>query len=215
MLNRSFRKSFGLADKEWTSYALSEIIDNKELLAILGREEDDIGRGELDAADGKNYSVQISLVESVGTVASLQDISYLKELDRLKGDFVNTVSHDLRSPLTAILGYVELIDRAGDVNEQQADFIQRVKDSVGSTTNLINYLLNLGRIEGGSVDDIEQIAFTEIVEDRMDAYRTRADDKKIAFLFQADKELSNVMGNPTQLRQVADNLIGNAIKYTL
>ncbi len=214
MINKTMLQSFGLADIDWAGYSLSEVIKNKELLAMLSRKDDDIGRGEIEAPDGKSYSVQISKVGGVGTVASFQDISYLKELDRLKGDFVNTVSHDLRSPLTAILGYVALIERAGEVNEQQAVFIQRVKDSVDSTTKLINDLLILGRIEVGSEKDIESIAFSELVEERMEAYKLRADEKNISFLLQAEKNLPEVVGNRTQLRQVADHLIGNEIKYT-
>ena len=81
----------------------------------------------------------------------MQDITYLKELDRINSDFVNTVSHDLRSPLTAILGYyrVELLDRVGPVNQQQSEFIRRVQFSVHNITALINDLLDLGRIEAG------------------------------------------------------------------
>ena len=64
----------------------------------------------------------------------MQDITHLKELDRIKSDFVSTVSHDLRSPLTAILGYVELMDRAGPVTDQQREFIRGC--SLALTTSL-------------------------------------------------------------------------------
>ena len=79
----------------------------------------------------------------------MQDITYLKQVDRLKNEFVNTVSHDLRSPLTAILGYVDLLERVGPVNDQQREFIHRVQVSVESITSLVNDLLELGRIEAG------------------------------------------------------------------
>jgi two-component system NtrC family sensor kinase len=69
----------------------------------------------------------------------------LKELDRMKQDFMSSVTHELRSPLTAILGYVELIDRVGSVNEQQKEFIRRVQISVQNITALINDLLDLGQ----------------------------------------------------------------------
>ncbi len=62
---------------------------------------------------------------------------------------MNTISHDLRSPLTAILGYVELIERVGEVTAQQKEFIRRVQLSVHNITALINDLLDLGRIEAG------------------------------------------------------------------
>ena len=214
LLNRALRKSFDLEDKDWQGYALSEAFDHREMQELLLDQEKYYGGGEIEAPDGKSYSMKISHVENVGIVASLHDISNLKELDRLKGDFVNTVSHDLRSPLTAILGYVELIERAGEVNEQQATFIQRVKDSVASTTRLINDLLNLGRVEVGSANEMERLNLLDIVEERMESHKIGAKEKQITMLMQADKKLPMVVGNPTQLRQVVDNLIGNAVKYT-
>ena len=64
----------------------------------------------------------------VGKVITLHDITNLKQLDRMKSDFVSTVSHDLRSPLTAILGYIELIKRVGPLNVQQKDFAEGPQD---------------------------------------------------------------------------------------
>ncbi|MBK9053155.1 MAG: HAMP domain-containing histidine kinase [Chloroflexi bacterium] len=79
-----------------------------------------------------------------------------KELDRLKSDFVSIVSHDLRSPLTAILGYVELLERVGPLNEAQTSFVGRVKQSVDNITNLISDLLDIGRLEAGIALDINR-----------------------------------------------------------
>ena len=67
----------------------------------------------------------------------------------MKNDFVGTVSHDLRSPLTAILGYAELVERAGPVNELQSEFIRRVESSVINISHLVDDLVNLGRIQTG------------------------------------------------------------------
>jgi signal transduction histidine kinase len=88
-------------------------------------------------------------IDGVGQAVVMQDITHLKELDRIKSEFVTTVSHDLRSPLTAILGYVDLIERTGEVSEQQREFIRRVRSSVEHITALISDLLDLGRIEAG------------------------------------------------------------------
>ena len=70
-------------------------------------------------------------------------------MDKIKSDFVSTVSHDLRSPLTAIMGYVELMDRVGPVNERQREFIRRVHVNVSNITSLIDDRLNLVHIESG------------------------------------------------------------------
>jgi signal transduction histidine kinase len=214
ILNRAMRDTFKLGQGELKGQAVHELIDDRQLLELLGAGEERLLRGEIEAPDGKTYGVNVSQVVDVGTIASLHDISDLKELDRLKGDFVNTVSHDLRSPLTAILGYVELIERTGEVNEQQATFIQRVKESVSSTTRLINDLLNLGRVEVGDDSEMERLDLRSLVGERVEGHRAMAEEQGIKLRTQFEKRVPLVAGNETQLRQVADNLIGNAIKYT-
>ena len=144
----------------------------------------------------------------------MQDITYLKELDRIKSDFVSTVSHDLRSPLTAILGYVELIDRVGAVNEQQKEFIHRVQISVQNITSLINDLLDLGRIEAGFDVRKEVVPFSAIISYAVDGLHGRATDKAQQLTVDVAEGLPQVLGNPVRLRQMINNLLGNAIKYT-
>jgi two-component system, OmpR family, phosphate regulon sensor histidine kinase PhoR len=144
----------------------------------------------------------------------MQDITQLKELDRVKSDFVNTVSHDLRSPLTAILGYVELIERAGPVNDQQREFIRRVQFSVNNITSLINDLLDLGRIEAGFDVQKELVSLPSIIRYAIEGLRHRIQDKRLTLQMDIDEQLSNVLGNPVRLRQMVANLVGNAVQYT-
>jgi two-component system NtrC family sensor kinase len=87
-------------------------------------------RSEVALENGRVFNAQVTPIPDVGLAVVFQDITHLKELDRIKSDFVNTVSHDLRSPLTAILGYVELIERVGPISDQQVEFIRRVELSV-------------------------------------------------------------------------------------
>jgi two-component system NtrC family sensor kinase len=144
----------------------------------------------------------------------MQDITHLKELDRIKSDFVSTVSHDLRSPLTAILGYVELIDRAGPVTEQQREFIRRVQFSVNNITALINDLLDLGRIEAGFDSRKEIVPLGAIINYAIEGLRSRLAEKDQSLMTEIAPKLPTVLGNPVRLRQLMGNLIGNAIKYT-
>jgi len=120
----------------------------------------------------------------------------------------------LRSPLTAILGYVELIERAGPVNSQQAQFIQRVKSSVHTTTDLIDDLLSLGKVEVGMIDEVRPVDMKLIVAGALEALQPQIQDKKQMLKMGKTSELSPVLGSRTQLGQLVNNLIGNAIKYT-
>lgn len=171
-------------------------------------------RAELTLEDGRVLNAQFTPISEIGMAVTMQDITHLKELDRIKSDFVHTVSHDLRSPLTAILGYVELLERVGPVNEQQREFIRRVHISVNNITSLINDLLDLGRIEAGFDARKEIMPFSAIVHYAVDGMRGRAEEKMQAMLLDVPDDLPEVLGNPARLRQMISNLIANAIKYT-
>ena len=214
LVNRRARLAFDLGDQDLSGKTLEEVFDNRDLLRAIRGEALDPQRIELKADDSHFYRVQVTNIQDIGTVATLQDISYLKELDRIKTDFVNTVSHDLRSPLTSILGYVELIKRAGLVNENQEEYIQRVQMSVHSITSLISELLDLGRIEVGLFDEYELVSLSPILEESLNGLQPRLIELKQNLIHDIPDNLPNVYGDPIQLRQLLDNLIGNAIKYT-
>ncbi len=211
MMNQAFRQSFDLGDADFNGQDMEKTIASPALVEALKTEGD---RHELQNPAGRVFNVRVSHIPEVGIVASLHDISYLKELDRLKGDFVNTVSHDLRSPLTAILGYVELIERAGSVNKQQAEFINRVKASVYTTTNLIDDLLKLGRVEVGTLDEVTPVNMKLLVANALSGFQPQVQEKGQTLHLRKTGELPPVLGSRTQLSQLVDNLIGNAVKYT-
>ena len=105
-------------------------------------------------ANSRVYFVSVSPVNAegrpVGKVCVLQDITHYKELDKLKSDFVATVSHDLRSPLTLMRGYVTMLTMVGELNEQQKNYTRKIITGVENMTRLVNNLLDLGRIDAAS-----------------------------------------------------------------
>ncbi|MCW5874916.1 MAG: PAS domain-containing protein [Anaerolineales bacterium] len=214
MVNRAMRKAFSLGSKDPVGRPLPDVLPNKDLLELFKSSPGNNARVEIKSPAGRTYDVRLSTIAGLGTAISLHDITNLIELDHLRKDFVNTVSHDLRSPLTAILGYVELIERAGPVNPQQAEFIKRVKTSVHTTTELIDDLLDLGRVEVGLIDELSPVDMRAIVEAAAEALQAQVDAKQLVFQLAAPDVLPAVLGSHTQLGQVAANLIGNAVKYT-
>jgi two-component system NtrC family sensor kinase len=157
---------------------------------------------------------QLAQIPDVGLAVTMQDITHLKELDRIKSDFVHTVSHDLRSPLTAILGYVELIQRVGPTNDQQTEFIKRVQISVRNITALINDLLDLGRIESGFDARKEFVPLSLIVEYAMDDLANSLKEKGHQINIEIPGDIPKVFGDPSRLRQLVVNILGNAVRYT-
>jgi two-component system NtrC family sensor kinase len=146
---------------------------------------------------------------------TLHDITYLKQLDKIKSDFVGTVSHDLRSPLTAIMGYVELIERAGPVNERQVDFIRRVHQNVQNITRLIDDLLHLGQIESGLDLTKERIPVGQLIKIILDEYQSRLTGKNLTIECSLPDSALYLIGNPVQMRQMFEKLLDNAVKYSM
>jgi two-component system, OmpR family, phosphate regulon sensor histidine kinase PhoR len=138
----------------------------------------------------------------------------LKQVDRLKNEFINTVSHDLRSPLTAVLGYVDLLERVGSVNDQQHEFIHRIQASVENITSLVNDLLELGRIESGFDSQNEVIPLDGLVRYSLETVDGLILEKRLNLRLDIPEDIPPTHGNPIRLRQMCDNLVGNAIKYT-
>jgi len=216
LCNPAARQAFGV-EGAVIGKPLSEVITHSAVLELFNK--DVVARrslsSEIELGDGERYlNAQLTRIERVGKVAVMQDITHLKELDRIKSDFVTAVSHDLRSPLTAILGYVELIARTGTLNEMQQEFVARINSSVQSITGLISDLLELGKIEAGFDKDREPAYLDEIVRGAVEGQRHQWEGKRHTVALSIPADLPPVLGYPQRLTQLTNNLIENAIKYT-
>ncbi len=215
LVNHTVRSAFNIEDAALVGRPIQDVIQHAELLEIFTEaKQTQPSRSEITLEDGRVFNAQVTPIPEVGVAVTMQDITHLKELDRIKSDFVSTVSHDLRSPLTAILGYVELIDRAGPVTDQQREFIRRVQFSVNNITMLINDLLDLGRIEAGFDALKEIVPLSVIIRYSAEGLNSRINEKRQELSLELPPENLTILGNPVRLRQMVGNLLGNAIKYT-
>ena len=213
LINRAARLVYRV-EGDVAGRSLAEVVEDPRLLALARVGGDDPRREELASRDGRVFSAQRTLIPGVGQAIVMHDITHLKDLDRIKSEFVTTVSHDLRSPLTAILGYVELIERAGTVNDQQREFIRRVRLSVDHMTRLVADLLDLGRIEAGLDTSLEVTPISVLARYALDGLRSAAEIKQQTVESVLSDDLPMVRGDPYRLRQMIANLVENAIKYT-
>jgi two-component system NtrC family sensor kinase len=191
-----------------------EIFDDPGILTLLRTTGDIPGWEEIELSDDRVFNAQRTLIEGIGQAIILHDISHLKEIARIKSEFVTTVSHDLRSPLSVILGYVELIERAGSLNELQKEFIRRVHISVDQITNLIANLLDLGRIEAGLDESKEPTRIPQLAKYAVESLRAFAETRTISVEHTLHEGVPTIVGDPMRLRQMIGNLLENAIKYT-
>ena len=152
----------------------------------------------------------------LGRLYGFRDVTQERELDRMKTEFVSQVSHELRTPLTAIKGFTELLldGDAGEINEEQQEYLDIVKSNVDRLVALINDLLDISRIESGRIKlDLAPIDLAAIINSVVATMRPLLDGKQQT-LTTASRRSAPGMGDGDRVVQVVTNLVSNAHKYT-
>lgn len=194
---------------------LLDVTDNRSLLDIFQYVDGQlITTQEVQLDDGRVFSAHITEIEDVGRAIVMQDITHLQNQERLRNDLVMTISHDLRSPLTTILGCIELIGKVGKLDTKQMLLADQIRDSVKRITDLISELLEHNRIETGIEQPREPLLLWQLVRQAAESLAGRADMKKQRLLLDFLEDNLQVLGTPSRLQHVFSNLIDNAIKYT-
>jgi PAS domain S-box-containing protein len=215
-VNPAMCRAFGINAKEAVGKPVLDVIQHPDLFTLITRADtnDPFQYHEVSFPDGRVGNAQFVAIRDVGYAFTMQDITYLKEIDRIRREFVSTVSHDLRSPLTSVIGYSELIERAGPLNEQQLNFVDRIQDSIQHITSLINDLLDIGSIEAGIDTRREFVQLEGILRYTIDMLHGQVKAKHLTIKTDIAPSLPSLRANPIRLRQVLDNVVGNAIKYS-
>ena len=214
--NPAMCQSFGLDPKTAIGKLVLEVVQHPEIQALITKPSDDdqLKFYEVNFPDGRVGNARLTPIQDIGYAITMQDITYLKEMDRVRSDFVHTVSHDLRSPLTSVIGYTDLVARMGDLNQNQEDFLQRIRQSVQHITNLINDLLELGSLEAGMDKRREYVKLDVLLNYTLEMLQGQIKSKGIEVKTDIAPGLPALRANPIRLRQVLDNIVGNAIKYS-
>jgi two-component system NtrC family sensor kinase len=202
-------------DPEAQGQPLEEVITHTKLLELFddGITERENPRAEIELSSGQVYNAQLSEIAQVGHIIVMQDISHLKELDHLKSEFVSTVSHDLRTPLTTIQGYIALLDRAGPLTEMQETFIHKAMVSLDHITDLITDLLDIGRIEADYDLEMKPLRLDAMIRHTVENNQVEAENQDLELSAHLPDDTLWVHGNRRRLQQVFDNLVSNAMKY--
>lgn len=192
------------------------------LLELLpqARASQEITQAEIEIAE-QHFHVAIAPTpphragtEGTGLVITMHDITHFKHLAQLKDDFVHTVSHDLRSPLTSILGYIQVAQMKNMQGPQNKDVLERIETAAWRMSNLINDLLDLAALDAGVEHESEPVALDMLVRAAIEELDGAAMAKGIAIHYQSNPK-PMVQVDPRLITQVWRNLIGNAIKYTV
>ena len=138
-----------------------------------------------------------------------------KNLLKSREQLISTVSHDLKTPLSTIVGYSELLGNS-DVNTKQSYFIKNIKNSSEYISQLVQDLLDFSQIEAGKIT-IEKVPFSlpEIIDEVAKSIQTVYKQKSIELIINVDEKLNKkIVGDPFRLKQILTNIIGNAYKFT-
>lgn len=151
-----------------------------------------------------------------GVVMVLNDLTHLKQLERVRQDFVANVSHELKTPLTAIRGFVEtLLHRPEDDLTHRMRFLQKIDTQVARLMRLIDELLTLARIETAEERlPLEPVDWGAIVHDVVARYEAAVAEKAITTRVEVPSSPVLVMGNAEALSVITSNVLDNAVKYT-
>jgi two-component system, OmpR family, phosphate regulon sensor histidine kinase PhoR len=230
LINPAFVRQMGLPDGMTMGRPVQDYLGDEGLLRLVmevsqGRhvDFDDIPPYEFSTGSEKFLQARTRPVlgdrhECLGAVITLQDITAMKVIDRLKSEFVAKVSHELRSPLSTIHEQLAVVlsDMVGQVSSSDTHLLSRAKEKTQGLISLIGDLLDLSRIESGAVCETPKpVILEELLENIIDFLGTRAAAKHQSLTLTRPKEpLPAVKADPLALESIFGNLITNAINYT-
>jgi PAS domain S-box-containing protein len=226
-MNAAARRVFGLGPdvlgKNYAEIIPNEVIRNMIRAALEEEKEGDLVEITVQI-DGKEhiYQVQNAIVRGedqrpMGTVMIFNDITEIRNLERMKSAFVATVSHELRTPLTAIKGFIStlLMDSEDAFTpEERREFYSIIDQETDRLTRLINDLLNIARIEAGeSLKPVYKQVDFHTLSKKVVMIQQQATSKH-TIIHDVPPDLPKIIADEDKVDQILTNLLSNAIKYS-
>jgi two-component system, OmpR family, phosphate regulon sensor histidine kinase PhoR len=230
--NRAFSEIFNVDPSSGEGHALIEVVRNSELLSLIRKalrgEEGLQSEIAMGIAQIQYFSVSATPVRAIepgpagtvgkitGAVVVLHDVTELRRLERVRQDFVANVSHEFKTPLTAIQGFTEtLLGGALDDPKNNVRFLHIIRNHAMRLARLTDDLLKLARIEAGKMEvEFFSVGLMELIEGCAETALMKASKKQITLDIEVPSGLPAVRGDAELLKDVLQNLLDNAIQYT-
>ena len=230
-VNQAAAKVFNISlANGWQEKSIAALLQNDrvtELLTADASRRDEIARQDqlLAVAQGEEafyFRPRQTMITDEqghvqGVVTLLQDVTRLKKLDQLKSDFMATVSHEFRTPLTSLNMTIDILLQGllGSVSVQQGELLATAKADCERLTKLVKELLNLSRLESGKYQMKKEAINPQLLfDDALKHLRVPLRMKEIAFETIIDAALTDFSADHEQLSWVITNLVSNALRYT-
>jgi two-component system phosphate regulon sensor histidine kinase PhoR len=221
--NWAFEQILELPDGSSQGRTLVEALRQADLVALvrqaLSGVEELTGEVEVGTVRRRNFSVTAAPVRAAGAngaVMVLHDITELRRLERVRRDFVANVSHEFKTPLTAIQGFAEtLLSGALDDKANRKRFVEIIREHARRLARLTDDLLKLSRIEAGRLElEIRPVRVEALVSGCVETTRLNAQARGLEIHVDLQKDAPAVRGDGAQLGEVLQNLLDNAVQYT-
>jgi two-component system phosphate regulon sensor histidine kinase PhoR len=222
--NSGFAEILGLDVPPTSGSGLVEVVRQTELVEavrkVLGGEprvQSEIVTGTLRQ---HYFAITVAAVragETTGAVVVLHDITELRKLERVRRDFVANVSHELRTPLTAIQGFAEtLLAGAIDDPQNRTRFLEIILEHSRRLARLTDDLLMLSKMDAERLElEIRRLPVPQIIQSCLETAQRRASEKDLRISLNMPQGLPDIAGDRRRLAEVLQNLLDNAIQYTL
>lgn len=195
-----------------------------DLLRLLGqaRQSGATEQGEAAWQDRRTFAALITPIEAGGQVIVLHDVTHFKDLERVKNEFIAAATHDLKTPLTSIMGYGALLKKISPLEPKQEEFVNHIQRAATQMHELVQSLLELVRIDLGIGLKMEPCDLGQMLQEAAHEFKPQAAEKQQRLTLSLDglsegklgQQGLCVMADTLQLRRVINNLVSNAIKYT-
>ena len=222
--NAAFCRAVNVDSGGWKDRPAVEVIPHADLLEFLrqahSRNAAVTGELVLGSVRTKSFAVTVTPVLSSGATAGsvmvLHDITELRRLEHARRDFTVNVSHEFKTPLTAIQGFAEtLINGAWRDEADCLRFLNIIRENAVRLGRLTDDLLKLGQIEAGKLElRFQTIPIGELIGPCLEAIRLKAGQKNLLLETDCSGELPSVVGDVSSLQQILQNLLDNAVHYT-
>ncbi len=221
LLNPAAERALGVQAKTISGKPVSEVLTAEILLDLL-RNISGVDAAEWQNENGQTYAPHVSDIKAEdqsprGRVLILRDITRYKTLHANQNEFVSTVSHDLRSPLTYMQGYASMLPMVGELTSKQKEHVDKIISGIAQMTDLIDKILDAGRLD-------PETGYYELARDACDVVKMThdvvsthlqaAEKKKQTLTADVDAHLPMLNLDELMLRRALNNLVDNAIKYT-
>jgi signal transduction histidine kinase len=199
--------------------------------AVTGLESREPIAGRLERADGSVIDCATVPLPDGATLLTFQDVTdsvnveralieradALQDANRLKSAFVQHVSYELRSPLTNIIGFAQLLDEpmTGSLNEKQREYLSYIGSSSSALLAIINDILDLATIDAGAMTlDLKAVDIRAAVDAAAEGLRDRLAEKDVRFELQAPANIGSFVADERRVRQILFNLLSNAVSFS-